>query len=463
MAWTPQPGPQTKAIRAARDVQELLYGGAAGGGKTDFLLGDYLQGVSQGACWQGVLFRRTYPELDEIIERSQAIYPLLGGTYRASTPPEWRFPGGACLRLRSIEGAHEFARYQGHSYAWIGWDELPTWVDMSAYHRLKSRLRGPAKGKRIRATGNPGGPGHLAVRDYFRIATCPQGYERHVDPATGMTRMFVPARVTDNKRLLDNDPGYVDRLRGVGDPELVRAWLDGDWEAIVGGYFSQWSRQRVEEEPYRVGGWALYGAMDYGEANPTWFGLLAVDYDDGVHVVAEYYAKDRGAAEHARGIRDMLRSCPWTKDAKGQHRMPAVILADPAMFTKRRTGEPHLDRSPADTFAEHGLHLTPANNDRVAGWRVMKQLLSEGRLRCFSGWTTALVESVPTLQRDPKQPEDVLKGGDDHAADALRYGLVHVYKPARPKVEVKAPGQRVLDQIAELTRGTGGRYAERHP
>ena len=159
MAWTPQTGPQTTAIEAARDVDELFYGGAAGGGKTDYLLGDFLQDVGQGACWQGILFRRTYPELDEIVQRSLEIYPLVGGEYRASTPPEWRFPGGAVLRLRSLDSDLEFPRYQGHTYSWIGWDELPNWASMAA--RMSGGL---AKIGSVTSTRTGGAGRRLAAR-----------------------------------------------------------------------------------------------------------------------------------------------------------------------------------------------------------------------------------------------------------------------------------------------------------
>jgi hypothetical protein len=128
------------------------------------MLGDYLQDINQGSGWRGIIFRRTYPELDEVLQRARAIYTPVGGVYRVSERT-WTFPGGATLKLRHLESDADIGRYQGHQYTWIGWDELPQWSRPDAYLALFACLRSVAgiKGKRVRATGNPGGPGHQWV------------------------------------------------------------------------------------------------------------------------------------------------------------------------------------------------------------------------------------------------------------------------------------------------------------
>jgi len=236
-AWAPQIGPQSDACAAAEWCQELLYGGAGFGGKTDFLLGDWASAGGQGPVWVGILFRRTFPELEEIIERSRELYTPMRAEWSAGTKT-WRWPSGALLRLRSLDVLDDFWKYLGFSYSWIGWDELPQMETMGPYHRMKSRLRGPARSKRIRATGNPGGRCHGEVKAYWGIDRWPGGYHPIVDPLTHMTRCFIPARVRDNRIGLAADPGYIARLSGVGDPELVSAWADGNWDAVVGSYFS---------------------------------------------------------------------------------------------------------------------------------------------------------------------------------------------------------------------------------
>ena len=143
VVWKPQAGPQEEAVRAAF-VDEIFYGGAAGGGKSDYLLGDYAQDLSQGKEWQGVLFRKTYPELDELVHRSHEIFPQLGGEFK-SGKYNWVFSNGAVLKFRHMENELDFFRYIGHQYSWIGMDELPNWPNLKHYHMMKSRLRGPAK------------------------------------------------------------------------------------------------------------------------------------------------------------------------------------------------------------------------------------------------------------------------------------------------------------------------------
>ncbi len=233
--------------------EELLFGGARYGGKTDYLLGDYLQDVAKyGKNWQGLLLRRTLTEFADIVRRSNDIYPATGAVW-FKQPKEWRWPNGACLRMAYLEKFEDFQQYQGHSYPWIGVDEIGNWPDLSGYHLLKSINRWggcPIPTKRIRATANPGGPGHSAVKSYF-IEWAPGGGEVFVDPATEMKRMFLKSLPTDNQIGLINDPDYVKRLKGVGSATLVKAWLEGDWDIISGAYFTELG-QRNALKPFRL-------------------------------------------------------------------------------------------------------------------------------------------------------------------------------------------------------------------
>src|SRR5512144_2201665 len=132
VAWSPQPGPQTEAITADW-CQELFYGGAAGGGKSDFLLGDFLQDVQHyGAAWQGVLFRRTYNELEELLRRSRDIFPQTDAVWHEQAKT-WTWPNNATLKMRYMERDADATRYQGHQYTWIGWDELTQWPSDYGY------------------------------------------------------------------------------------------------------------------------------------------------------------------------------------------------------------------------------------------------------------------------------------------------------------------------------------------
>lgn len=446
----PQPGPQMVAINAGDVVDELLFGGARGGGKSVFLLLDFLADVGQGNNWHGILFRRSYPELEEIERLSLRLYATEGAEYKRGSRT-WEFATGATLRLRYIESYSDITNYQGHSYQWIGWDELTNWPDLAAYHALKATLRGGHTGRRIRATANPGGAGHQAVRDYFVDPAPP--FEPVQDEA-GHTRVFIPSKVDDNQILLAEDPGYIQRLQTVGDPELVRAWLDGDWDVTLGAYFSMLRRPEVEVEPFAIPeNWQVFGGLDYGEHNPTWYGLVAVDSDDDVWVLDEYYHGELGGRDHARNIRRLIDACPYLPE-----RGPTLHLAPADMWTKRAPGEVSQALAPKDSFQAEKMHLTRANMDRVNGWRNLKDLLYHKRLKFFRGRCDRILSSLASVERDEKNPEDVKKGGDDHPADGLRYIINHVYKAReapKPKGKAANHGETLLKWLDEGNKRKG--------
>ena len=457
MTWRPQPGPQEAAIRASF-VDELFFGGARGGGKSEYLLGDFLSDVdTYGEHWSGVLIRRTYPELDEILERSRQIF-------RAAYPDaeykvgrhEWIFKNGATLKLRHLENEADAAHFQGQQYTWIGWYELTSWTDMKAYHKLKACLRTGAAEiptKRIRASGNPGGPNHNNVKAYFIDAALESTI---VEGDDGMKRMYIRSLVTDNKILLERDPGYIKRLEGVGDEQLVKAWLEGDWDSFVGQYFTNWNEQKVAVPSFEIPDhWPLFGGLDYGEAAPTSYGLYTVDYDGNVYRICEYYQANATASQHAANIAQMIEACPFTGG-----RYPQATYADPSMFVKRRLSEV-INHSPADVFAEQGIFLTRANNDRITGWRVVNDALIKNRIYCFNGWNDALMRTMPALPRSSKNPEDLDTTAEDHAADELRYAMMHVYKPHKQTEPepYEGTGQEAIDQLMDGAGRRSGRYA----
>ena len=446
--WSPQPGPQEAAIRAPF-VDELFYGGAAGGGKSDFLLDDYLMDVEQGEIWSGILFRQSYPALEELVERSHQIFPKTGAIYKVGAS-EWIWPNGAKLKFRHMENIFDFTKYQGHQYSWIGYDELPEWPLPDCYMKMISRLRGLAQRKRIRSTGNPGGVGHSWVQSRFRIPrerTTYKESEPFVDPKTEMTRLFIPSRVQDNKILMAADPQYITRLKGVGDEELVKAWLDGDWSALVGAYFgSVWNKVELVDSFDIPDSWTLFTGLDYGEASPTAWYMGAVDYDKNLWIINEYYEADRSASEHAEAISQSREGYPYTQ------RRPTRNVADPSIFVRRRLDESR-SRSAGDVFRENGIHLKPGNNDRINGWRILRDIISKGKLKIFKQWCPNLIRTLPALPRDERRPEDVNTDADDHAADALRYMVVHIYGPGKQsESKPDTAGSKLIENIFEPQR-----------
>jgi len=170
--FKPQPGPQTAAFECP--ARELLYGGAKFTGKSWYLLIDFYQDVERfGVNWNGIIFRRTVPELADLKRKARKLYPLVGATWN-ETKGMWTFPNGAELSMKYLKSEEEaLTSYWGHEYCWVGIDELPNWETYEMYETVRSNCRtahpGAAKRKRIRCTGNPGGPGHFWVRHTLLI------------------------------------------------------------------------------------------------------------------------------------------------------------------------------------------------------------------------------------------------------------------------------------------------------
>lgn len=442
LAWAPQPGPQTEAITADW-CNELCYGGAAGGGKSDFLLGDFLQDVpTYGAAWQGILFRRTYPELEELVRRSFDLYPQTGASW-LEQKHSWIWSNGAILRMRYLERDADASRYQGHQYTWQGWDELTQWPSDYSYRYLRGRLRSanPVPTMRIRAATNPGGPGHHWVKAYF-IDPEPRGFKTLTDDVTGMTRMFVPARLQDNVILLHADPAYGDRLKGLGSPQLVKAWLEGDWNVIEGSFFPEFGARHVIAPFVIPGHWYRFRSGDWGSARPFSIGWWAVVSDDfeisGAGLPENISRLPRGALVRYRewygasspnvGLKltaEQVAEGIKEREAGDPPGMQGVM--DPAAFSS--DGGPSI----AERMADHGIYWRKADNARVArsgamgGWDQLRARLvgqaGQPMLYVFSTCRD-LIRTLPALQHDRDRPEDVDTDAEDHAADECRYACM---------------------------------------
>jgi hypothetical protein len=449
--WEPQEGPQSLAI-AAQFVDELMYGGARGGGKSDFLLGDFLQDVWQGETWRGIIFRKSYPELEELITRAIEIYTPLGAIWKVADKI-FVFPSGATLKMRHVDVERDSDKYQGHQYTWIGWDELTNWPNLKSYKKLKACLRSAhgVKNKRIRCSANPGGVGHHEVKAYF-VDPAPKGMEliRNVDEDGFVTgKMFVPAKVRDNKKLMLNDPGYIARLKEIGSPELIRAWLDGDWNVITGAYFPEFSADKHILEPFTIPlHWMRFRSADWGSAKP--FAVLWHCVSDGHQVpdgpyipsgavvtYREWYGTN-GSPNVGLRMTGSMVGAGIKKREFGERISYGVV--DPAAY--KADGGPSI----AERMANEGAFFRKADNQRIPGWDMVRdRLKGEPDLLGHNGgppidpddapivgtpmWYVFktcihLIRTLPALQHDMDNPEDVDTDSEDHAPDALRYGLM---------------------------------------
>lgn len=457
--WSPQPGPQTEAIRKAW-VPELFYGGARGGGKSDFLLGDFAMDVAQpwGESWHGIVFRQTYKQLEELIKRSLVMYPRWFDpngaglcTWRAGDSM-WVWANGASLKMRYAESDTDWMEYQGHQYGWIGWDELPTWASPENFLRMKACLRCAdprVPYRRIRASGNPGGPGHQWVKRYFGIDRFPKGLELVGDPdepGTKPKRMYIPSRLTDNKILMQADPDYLDRLKELGNPELIRQWVDGDWDGVVGAYFPEFTAKKhvvklsASDIPPN---WTRYRAMDWGSAKP--FAVYWAAVADGTETLdgqlfprgaLVVYREFYGAKKPNVGLfLDADQVGVRIASLDGDEKINDAVI-DPAAWSQNggpSIAERMMTATNGKVVFRHG------DNKRIPGWdQVRARLVGDGESPALfiTDRCEHLIRTLPALQSDQTNPEDLDTEAEDHAADALRYLCMarpYVTKGRKPK------------------------------
>ena len=234
--FVPQAGPQLAFIQCPADI--VIYGGARGGGKTYASLGEFwIHAEDYGTAARGLMVRKTREDLKDAISVGNRMFG------RAAAWREkggfFQFTNGARLYCAYLETDRDAENYQGWSLTRVYVEELTQYATSGPIFRLLATLRSPEGVPcQMRATCNPGGAGHHWVRDWV-IDNGP--YTTTIDPETGLSRVFIPARVQDNPALLANDPNYVSKLKASGTPQLVRAWLEGDWNVIEGAFFPEFS------------------------------------------------------------------------------------------------------------------------------------------------------------------------------------------------------------------------------
>jgi hypothetical protein len=420
--WSPQ-RKQADALR--NNSFELLFGGAAGGGKSDFLLADFVSNVNDWRdAWRGVLFRRTYPELETIIARAKELYLPLKAAWN-KTERTFIFPTGSKLQMRFLESDDDVTKYQGQEYTWIGFDELGNYPSDYCWKYMMSRLRS-SKGAPcyIRGTANPGGRGHSWIKNRFIDGLIPGKIYRI--GKTNITRCFIPSKLQDNTILLEKDPDYMKRLEML--PEyLRRALLDGDWDIFAGQVFDEWRRERHVIKPFALpqGQWYKFYAFDWGYNRPYALVKLAVNGDGKVIQYGENYGCD--PEEMNKGTKEPARNVAAAARADAIAEGVTVIVCDPAVW-----GKDDDQPSPGEYLEAAGFIAERAKNDRVPGWLNLHEFLKQtdeyGKpmLQVFETCHHT-IRTLPALTPDRNRPEDVDSKLEDHLADALRYGLMSEY------------------------------------
>ena len=401
---------------------EVLFGGAAGGGKSYAQCIDALLFALKYPGSKQLLLRRTFPELElSILRTVREMYPAEIWRYNVQQHTG-RFLNGSVVDFGYINSEQDLTRYQSAEFDVIRFDELTHFTE-EMYRYLFSRLRGAnAYPKQIKSSTNPGNVGHGWVKARFidiappdTVITTPQG-----------TRRFIPSKVQDNKFLMESDPDYVERLRNLSENEQ-KALLYGSWDVFEGQYFTEWDRDKHVVDPFTIPeDWRRFRSMDWGFNDPCCVLWYAVGPDGTLYVYRELYVRQVMSPDLADKVRELSDGEKITYTA-----------ASPDMWAERGIAD-ISGVTIAEVFAAHGVPLIKADNTRIPGWQRVREYLAgdKPRLQVFSTCTN-LIRTLPVMTYDGHRVEDIGDGLEDHACESLRYGIMSRPRPAPVKVEKK--------------------------
>ena len=427
IVFTPNKGPQVDFLAAPE--KEVLYGGAAGGGKSFAMLVDLLRYASNGNH-RALLLRRTLAELTELVDQSRKLYPKAfpGAIFRESKNT-WSFPSGATALFSYVDKDSDVTRYQGQSFTWIGVDELGQYPTPYVWNYLRSRLRttDPGIETYMRASANPGGVGGWWLKKMFvdpappnepfwatdiessKILRYGPYHPLHADKPL-YHRRFIPARLTDNPFLMESGE-YETMLLSLPEVERRRL-LEGDWDVADGAAFSEFDRRIHVVDPFEVPyNWPRLRAADYGYSSPSCVLWGAVDWDGTIWIYRELYNKGYTGEALAHLVNALEVDDPLMQ----------ISVLDGSCWSLHGTGP-----SIAETMIRNGVRWIPADKNRIPGKIELHRRLAlnertdEPRLKIFATCTN-LVRTLPTIPLSRTNSEDVDTKAEDHAYDALRY------------------------------------------
>lgn len=474
--WSAQEGPQTWLLSCPAD--EILFGGARGGGKSDAVLGEWMAHAEEyGENAIGLCVRRERIQLIELIERSKVLYFKLGATFNEQDKM-WRFRNGARLKFAYLENDSDAQNYQGHSYTRVYIEEMGTFPDPKPIMKLMATCRPPHGSStpcKFIATANPGGPGHLWIKQRY-VDPAPSGMRilptQVVNPYTGeksyKTRVFIPSKVKDNK--YTNTAEYIGNLylAAYNDPELIKSWLLGDWNVMQGAFFHEWNpNTHVIRQFTPPKTWTRFMSLDWGSYRPFsvgWWAVVPDEFDFADHFGYVPSVQSWSTKQSIKLPKNaIVRYKEWygcQKDVNGQtiantglkmtvEDVAAGIVARERLEPRNENGRARMAYRVADPkiFSEDGgpsmaerlarepyyLSFIRADNKRVGrdgamgGWDMVRQRLrgEEGRpMIYFMDNCVDAIRTLPAVQHDEDKPEDVDTTGEDHAPDEIRYACM---------------------------------------
>ena len=448
--------PQARqAIFHACNADVVLYGGAAGGGKSVSILAEAYTCARETPGSYGILFRRSFPELERsLILKSRQMFPrgvckYNEMTHRWTIRPERPGPDSFLDFgfAKTVKEARE--NYKSAEFNFLGIDEatLNEW-EIISFLISRSRSSIPGHKPRIVMGTNPGGVGHVWAKTYFGIGDerfppevvfTPPPTEEDPEP---LSRCFIPAKLSDNPRLAENDPKYRQKLMLLPLNER-KMQMDGDWTVFEGRFFPEFLESKHVVAPETIFDrsgklpkhWKCYRSVDYGFSDPFCCLWFAVAPDGHIYIYRELYLK---------GLRDKQQVQLINENS---FEPIEYTTCDPAMKQKNASGV-----SPYENYANAGVVMVPSNNDRVMGWMAMRNLLAmhpDGTpvLRMVLGCKHAISETRDAVHSDdPKHTDDInIHSRRDHAIDTIRYWAVS--RPFVPSDPIEDP-YRHLDEAS---------------
>jgi hypothetical protein len=459
--WQALPGSQSLFLSSP--IREVCFAGTRGPGKTDAMLMSFAQycGRGYGDYWRGVIFRRNYKHLDDIISKSKRWFNRSAQAPRflaGSSSLKWVWPTGEELLLRAFEDEEDYWSYHGHEYPFIGWEELTSWPNIGCYESMKSCNRSSFQPRPnvqmiprfIRSSTNPYGVGHGWVKKYF---IDDEPYGKIITDADGNQRVCLFGSVKENPYL---GPEYVKTLQSITDPNKRKAWLEGSWDITSGGMFDDiWDISKHVLKPFDIPrSWRIDRSFDWGSSKPfsvgwwaqsdgtdaimkdgttrsfprktliriaEWYGCTG-KANEGVYMTAKTVARGIKARESEMGIQNRVQPGP----------------ADSAIYNVTD------DASIGQNMESEGVFWTHADKkagSRKNGWELMRDRLhsvvnpehnDKPGLYVFNNCRDWL-RTVPPITRDKRDADDVDTDSEDHAADDTRYRVLSsdqiVFKP----------------------------------
>lgn len=443
------------------EATEVLYGGAAGGGKSHLMRVAAIAWCTDIPGLQVYIFRRVSDDLMKNHMEGHTGFPSLLAEWIEAKHVRinWsknfiEFWNGAKIHLCHCQHEKDVTKYQGAQIGVLMIDELTHFTDkIYRYLRARCRLGGlkipkqyAGRFPRVLCGSNPGGIGHNWVKASFIDGAPPMTAREVPEDEGGMLRQYIPARLSDNPSMAESDPSYATKLRGLGDPALIRAMENGDWDIVAGGMFDDvWTLSKHTLKPFPIPeSWRVDRSFDWGSSKPFSVGWWAES--DGTEAtlgdgtkrtfprgtlfrIAEWYGWNGRANE---GLK-MSDSGIATGIVQRETELGIAGRVKPGPADSSIFDETNGD-SPAKIQERRKVRWEKADKSpgsRRRGWQLLRgrllaskaERMEEPGLFVFDT-CRQFIRTVPTLPRDSRDPDDVDTDAEDHVGDEVRYRVL---------------------------------------